>query len=121
VNDPYRTPGEIERDIVIPQRRDWGELTKVTFWVTFFIAFALVVVSAIAYPLFKAITSDGKADYCYVVPERWTTTEGDRKSEVIWYGIRQHVPWGSDRTIASGIKTTEEVRKEAVAFGCPIR
>lgn len=126
MNDPYRSPGEMEQDIVIKKHRDWGELCKVTFWVSFMIALAACVISIVGIPVFMYMFSSNKADFCYVEPIQYTQRNPNDTFEVTgkWvtgYTLKQHIPWHSDRTLVSDIPTTDGVRLEAEKFGCPIR
>jgi hypothetical protein len=48
VNDPYRTPGVVERDEEKPVKRSWYELFETVFVVTLAGAFALTLVTVVA-------------------------------------------------------------------------
>lgn len=121
MSDPYRTPGEIDKIFAGKPRRDWGKTMKELFLGTLVIASALFIVSLVAYPISRWVLANGEADYCFVWVYTGTERKGDKDEQVILYSLQQHVPWGSNRVLESGIKTSEEVRKEAEAFKCPLR
>ncbi len=70
----------------------------------------------------KIVSSDGKADFCYVqVDTEWRLNEdGSKNHWTVMYSLFQHVPWRPDRIIVK-VKSTEEVRKEAEQFGCKLQ
>lgn len=126
MNDPYRTPGVVERDEEKPVKRSWYELFETVFVVTLAGAFALTLVTVVAYPIFKLMTRTEQADYCYVAPDVQLVPDPENGrfscgKHIDGYTLMQHVPWSSDRVLVMGVKTSEEIRKEAEAFKCPLR
>lgn len=126
MNDPYRIPGDIERYEETPVKRDWYELLSTVFIVTLSASLALSLVAVVAYPVFKLMTRTEQADYCYVAPDVQLVPDPDNGGfscgkHVDGYTLMQHVPWSSDRPLVMGVKTSEDVRKEAEAFKCTLR
>lgn len=124
MSDPYRTPQEIAKDM--KTTTDWSEMFLSIFGFTVIVSLGVALVATVTFPVYKAITTDGRADYCYVEPHtilvpsdqnpKYSCGEG-----VEGYSLKQHIPWRSDRYLVRGLRTTEEIRTEAAKFGCEVR
>jgi hypothetical protein len=81
-------------------------------------ALALGLIALIAYPLVKCISADGRVEYCYVLTERHTVPN---QADVVVYQLWGFRPWRSDRNISPALKSMEEVKAAAEAYGCNLR
>jgi hypothetical protein len=121
----YHNPDNMEAHYLTTGPEIW-EQTDGKVDVTLAGAFALTLVTVVAYPIFKLMTRTEQADYCYVAPDVQLVPDPENGrfscgKHIDGYTLMQHVPWSSDRVLVMGVKTSEEIRKEAEAFKCPLR
>lgn len=88
------------------------------FWehigLLFAIGFCVSFYCGVMFPLYKAVQSDGKVDFCYVdVPVH---AAPNCKMRLV-----QHVPWANDRTADGCVESMEDAKKKAEILECPLR
>lgn len=72
----------------------------------------LAILTAVGYLIYRSAAADGRTDFCYVQ----LSTDGDMPL----YRLYAHVPWRSDRKIAT-VSSLEAAASMAGAAGCELR
>lgn len=78
----------------------------------------LAVVALVAYPLYGAVTSTGRIDYCYVSSYTYTNPTAPN---VTIYNLHGHRNWRSDWLLSQNLKSVDEVKDVASKYGCELR
>jgi hypothetical protein len=81
-------------------------------------AFILMMVVAIGYPIMKVVTADGRISYCYVGQ---TVYQDPNSALVVKYHLYGSRSWRDDRLIAMNLKDMDEVKENAAKYGCELR
>jgi hypothetical protein len=83
-----------------------------SMWKQLVLIALLAVLVTVGYPLYRSAAADGRTDYCYVQ----MSSDGD----LPLYRLYAHVPWRSDRKVAT-TTTLEAATAAAAAAGCELR
>jgi hypothetical protein len=78
----------------------------------------IVILGLAGVPIYKSVVADGKVQYCYVDTERHQVPN---QADIVVYSLYGFRPWRTDRRIAPALKNMDEVRTEAVKYGCELR
>ncbi len=78
--------------------------------------FALVFTLTV-YPLWKCVSADAKADFCYVSTDVYSNPSS---ANVVVYHLWQHVPWRADRIVGRNYDSLVAAHEDAGKIGCEI-
>lgn len=79
---------------------------------------ALALLTLVGYPTVMAARSDGRPDYCFVVPSvHHVPTQGD----VTIYLLKSHRPWRADRDVSMNVPSLDEAQRQAELVGCTLK
>lgn len=91
---------------------------KKLFWSVFGGVIACAMLALVGYPLYRTIFADGRVSYCYLSATQYHVPT---MPNVVMYDVWGFRNWRSDRLIAQNLKSVEEAKSAAAAYGCELK